>query len=132
MLDGLPESFVLGLSFIEGAGGSIAFVAAVFLSNLPEALGATASLERSGWPSARILLMWGALVAVSTVAAAAGYAFFDARSALTGLHVQAFAAGAILAMLADTMIPEGFREGGRFAGIVLVLGFIFAVALSEA
>jgi ZIP family zinc transporter len=129
VLDGIPESFVLGLSFVGGGGASVALVAAIFLSNLPEALGATSDLVDAGWRRARVVGMWVLIMVVSALASAAGYAFFDARSDLSGVLAQGFAAGAILAMLTDTMVPESFESGGRFAGLATVLGFILAVAL---
>ena len=130
ILDGIPESFVLGLTIVSGGSVSVAFMAAVFTSNLAESIAASASLDRAGWQRARIVGMWLAIVAISTIAAAAGYAFFEDRSGVTGARVQAFAAGAILAMLAEAMIPEGFRFGGRFVGVVTVLGFVAGVGLN--
>jgi ZIP family zinc transporter len=132
VLDGVPESVVLGLSFVEGGSVSVSLLAAVFVSNLPEGLGATSDLRASGWSAQRIMMLWASIAVVSAVAAGVGYAWFDSRDASTGAHAEAFAAGAILAMLADTMIPEAFREGGRFAGIVTVLGFVTGVALTGA
>jgi ZIP family zinc transporter len=132
ILDGIPESVVLGLSFIGGGSVSVSLIAAVFMSNLPEALGATSSLTRSGWSAANVLLLWTSIALVSALAAGLGYAYFDALPSNTGVRANAFAAGAILAMLTDTMVPESFREGGRFAGIVTVLGFVVGVALTAA
>ena len=129
VLDGIPESFVLGLTLITG-DVSTAFVAAVFVSNIPEAVGASASLSQAGWKSARIMGMWTGIAAVCVVASVLGYAFFDNATGKTGQRVEAFTAGAMLAMLADTMMPEAFEQGGRWAGLATVLGFILAVTLS--
>jgi ZIP family zinc transporter len=128
VLDGIPESFVLGLTLI-GDDLSIAFIAAVFVSNLPEAVGATSSLASSGWSRARIMGMWAGLAVLCIVFAMLGYAMFESAEGATGRRVEAFAAGAILAMLADTMMPEGFKQGGNWAGMATVFGFILAVTL---
>jgi ZIP family zinc transporter len=131
VLDGLPESFVLGTSLVSGGAVSLAFIAAVFLSNLPEAISGTSGLRAAGWPSGRILGMWSAVVAGSVVAAAAGYAALDAMPGLDGAIVLAFAAGSLLVMLADTMMPEAFQLGGRAAGLLTTLGFALAFALTQ-
>jgi zinc transporter, ZIP family len=130
LLDGVPESIVLGLSFLTGDGVSVALLAAVFISNIPESIAATTGLSRSGWPHRRILLMWTAIAIVSGVSAGLGYGIFTSFSDLTGAFAQAFAAGAMLTMLADTMMPEAFRYGGRRTGLFTVLGFATAVGLS--
>jgi zinc transporter, ZIP family len=130
VLDGIPESVVVGLTLLSGDGLSIAVVAAVFLSNLPEAIAATTGFVSDGISPARILLLWTAVALVSAAAAALGYAALgDAGPGLVA-SVQAFAAGAILTMLADTMMPEAFRHGGPVAGLVTTLGFVLAFGLS--
>ncbi|HEX5937218.1 MAG TPA: ZIP family zinc transporter [Actinomycetota bacterium] len=132
VLDGIPESIVVGLTLLSGEGLSVAVVAAVFLSNLPEAMAATTGFVAAGARPARILLLWSAVALVSATASAIGYAVLgDASSGLVA-YVQAFAAGAILTMLADTMMPEAFEHGGRVAGLATTLGFVFAFGLSVA
>jgi len=126
VLDGIPESIVLGLSLLEGAGVSISMLTAVFLSNLPEALSSTAGLSKSGWGRQRILGLWGLVSVVSALSSLAGYAFFDGASEATIAFVQSFAGGALLTMLADTMIPEAFKFGGKQVGLVTTLGFALA------
>jgi ZIP family zinc transporter len=106
-------------------------VAAAFLSNFPEAVGATVGLRNGGSPPRRLMGAWIAIVAVSAVAAAVGYVILDDASPAIGSLIQAFAAGAILTMLVDSMIPEAFEEGGRPVGLVTVLGFALAVGLSQ-
>jgi ZIP family zinc transporter len=130
VLDGIPESAVLGLTLLQGGTVSVAMLAAVFLSNLPEAVAATAGLRASGWRSSRLLLLWAGIVAVSGLAALAGYGLFDAASPSVVAFVLAFAGGAILTMLADTMMPEAFANGGRWVGVVTTLGFATAFAIS--
>jgi ZIP family zinc transporter len=131
VLDGIPESFVLGLTIVTAGSVNVAFMVAVFVSNFPESLAASASLSDAGWQSRRIVAMWTMIALVSALAAAAGFAFFEMRGQLAGQRVQAFAAGAILAMLADAMMPEGFKFGGQLAGLATVLGFIAGIGLNS-
>jgi zinc transporter, ZIP family len=126
VLDGIPESIVLGLSLLGGGRVSIAMVPAVFLSNLPESLSCTAGLKKSGWPRQRILGLWVVVSVLSALSALAGYAFFDGASEETIAFVQAFAGGALLTMLAETMMPEAFEYGGKQVGLVTTLGFALA------
>jgi ZIP family zinc transporter len=130
VLDGIPESIVLGLSILTGGSVSVAFLAAVFLSNLPEAIAATAGLTAGGWARARILGLWALVVLVSAVAALLGYGLFDSASPRLLAFVLAFAGGAVLTMLADTMIPEAYEHGGKLVGVVTTIGFGAAFALS--
>lgn len=130
VLDGIPESIVLGLSLVLGGSISIGLLAGIFLSNLPEGLGATSGLAAAGWPSRRIRGMWLLIVAVTAVSAAVGYGLFSHAANATGAFVQAFAAGALLTMLADTMAPEAFEDSGPVAGLATTAGFILALALS--
>ena len=129
VLDGIPESMVIGLTIYEGGAVGAAFLAAVFISNLPEAISSTSGLVSSGWAKMRILWMWIAIAVVSALASLAGYALFQDSSPDTVAFVLAFAAGAILTMLADTMMPEAFEHGGKLAGIVTTLGFAVAFAI---
>jgi zinc transporter, ZIP family len=130
VLDGVPESIVIGGSLVLGGGVSVAMVAATFLSNLPESLGASVGLVSAGVSRGRILIIWTAIVVVSGLAAALGYTLLDNASPDLGAFFQAFAAGAMLTMLADTMMPEAFAEGGKPVGLLTVLGFTLAVWLS--
>ncbi len=130
VLDGVPESAVLGLTLVDGGTVSVAMLAAVFLSNLPEAVAATSGLRASGWVSSRVLLLWAGVVVVSALASLAGYGLFDSASPSVVAFVLAFAGGAILTMLADTMMPEAFGYGGKWVGVVTTLGFATAFAIS--
>jgi ZIP family zinc transporter len=126
VLDGIPESIVLGIGLLGGTGVSVAFIAAVFISNLPEGLAATTGLVTSGWPRARILMLWTLVALVSAVSALLGYAVFDGASPGTVAFVLSFAGGAILTMLADTMMPEAFAYEGRLVGLFTAAGFALA------
>jgi len=121
---------VIGLSLLEGGGVSVAVIAAVFLSNLPEAMAATTGLAASGWTRARVLGLWTAVMLVTAVASLLGYALLDGASVRSLSFVLAFAGGAILTMLADTMMPEAFEHGGRAVGLATTLGFGLAFALT--
>jgi ZIP family zinc transporter len=129
VLDGIPESFVLGLTVLPG-GVSMSLLAGVVLSNLPESMSSSAGLKAAGWPQGRVLAMWSAVVLVSALSAAAGFAMLDPASGQTGAMVQAFAGGALLAMLADTLLPEAYVVEGALTGFLVVAGFAISLALS--
>jgi ZIP family zinc transporter len=130
VLDGIPESAVIGLTLLEGGAVSVAMLVAVFLSNLPEAVAATSGLAEAGWRRILILELWGGVMLVSALAALAGFAFFDGASPSVVAFTLAFAGGAILTMLADTMMPEAFEYGGKLVGVFTTLGFATAFAVS--
>jgi zinc transporter, ZIP family len=130
VLDGIPESMVIGVGLIEGNGVSVAVLAAVFLSNLPEALAATTGLSTSGWRPAYIMGLWAIVALVSGIASLVGYSVFTGADPDALAFVLAFAGGAVLTMLADTMMPEAFEHGGRLTGVVTTLGFAVAFGLS--
>src|SRR5215207_7974096 len=129
VLDGIPESFVLGLTVLQG-GVSVSLLAGVALSNLPEGMSSSSGLKVAGWPRGRVMAMWSAVVLVSALSAAAGYVLLDPHSGRTGALVQAFAAGALLAMLADTLLPEAYAVEGVLTGPLVVAGFAVSLALS--
>jgi hypothetical protein len=123
------ESMVIGLTIYEGGAVGAAFLAAVFISNLPESISSTAGLVSGGWKKARSLWMWIAIALVSGLASLAGYGLFQDSSPDTVAFALAFAAGAILTMLADTMMPEAFEHGGKLVGVATTLGFAVAYAI---
>jgi ZIP family zinc transporter len=129
VLDGIPESLVLGIGLALGGSISVAFLAAVFISNLPEAIGASVSLRAAGMKPRWIYGMWGSIVVTSALSAAVGFAVAT-QIGSSGELVQAFAAGALITMIADTMIPEAFEHGGNVTGLATVLGFGLAALLS--
>ena len=130
VLDGIPESMVIGLGLVEGGAVSAAVIVAVFLSNLPEAIAATSGLLTAGWRRGRILGLWMLVALVTALASLAGYAWFDGASDETVAFVLAFAGGAVLTMLADTMMPEAFEHGGKLVGLATTLGFAVAFAIT--
>ena len=129
VLDGIPESFVLGLTVLQG-GVSVSLLAGVALSNLPEGMSSSSGLKAAGWPQRRVVAMWSAVVLVSALSSAAGYLLLDPHSGRAGALVQAFAAGALLAMLTDTLLPEAYDVEGVLTGPLVVLGFAVSLALS--
>jgi ZIP family zinc transporter len=129
-LDGIPEQMVLGIGIASGEGVSVGLLVAIFVSNLPEAIGAATDLRASGQRPGAIRRLWLAIAAVCTIAGLAGWAIADATSGNLRAGVDGFAAGALLVMLVDSMIPEAARKAGRPAGLVTVLGFAVAAGLS--
>jgi ZIP family zinc transporter len=132
LLDGIPESVAIGVSMVDGGGVGVAVVAAVFLSNVPEGMSAATGLAKAGRSRRWILLLWVGVAGLSAVAAAVGFAALGGASASVIAVIQAFAAGAILTMLADTMMPEAFENGGSSVGVVSTVGFVLAFLLSKA
>ena len=130
LLDGIPESVVLGTTLVAGGGIGVPFLAAVFFSNVPESLSAAADLRREGHRPAWIIGLWVVVAVVSGLAAAFGYALLGGMGESAVPLIQSFAAGAILTMLADTMIPEAFADGGDWTGLATVFGFAAAFLLS--
>jgi zinc transporter, ZIP family len=131
LLDGIPESAAIGISLIEGGGVGIALVAAVFLSNVPEGLSSAAGMRRAGRSPAYVLGLWGAVTLASTLSALLGYLFLDGASGNVVAFIQSFAAGAILTMLASTMMPEAYEDGGPLVGVITTVGFLMAFVLSR-
>jgi len=132
VLDGIPESVVIGASLLTGESASVAVIVAVFLSNVPESISASRDMLGGGWSRGKILALWGIVVAASTLAAGIGYALLDGSSGSWIAAIQAFAAGAILTMMADEMIPEAFEATGhrKSVGLALAFGFALSAALS--
>ena len=131
VLDGIPESFVLGLTILQGAV-SVPLLLGIILSNLPEGMSSSSGLRAAGWPARRVMTMWSFVVVASAISAAVGYFLLDPSLGRTGALVQAFAAGALLAMLADTMLPEAYEVEGAFTGSLVVAGFAVSIILSAA
>lgn len=130
LLDNVPESVILGMGLALGGVVNVAFILAVFISNLPEGIAGTTNLAIAGYPRRRIFWMWIALVFLSAACAGLGYATVLWLPEATGRLAQAFAAGAMLTMLADAMMPEAFDHGGKAVGLSTVLGFLTAAVLS--
>jgi len=132
LLDGIPESVAIGVSLLGGGAVGIPVVAAVFMSNIPESLSASSGLKKTGRSTGYILGLWTAVLAASTIAAALGYVLLDGADPAVIAVIQSFAAGAILTMLADTMVPEAVEHAGALVGLLTALGFVAAFLLSMA
>lgn len=132
LLDGIPESVAIGVSLLGGSTVGLTVVAAVFLSNIPESLSASSGLHAAGRSTRYIMGTWLAVTASATLAAALGYVLLDGADPAVIATIQAFAAGAILTMLSDTMVPEAVEHAGPTVGLVTVLGFTTAFLLSMA
>ncbi len=130
MLDGIPESAVLGLTLLQTGDIGVSMLVAVVISNLPEGIAATTGLRNGGWTTTRVMALWGVVAITSAIAAGLGYALLDGASDTTIAFILAFAAGAILTMLATSMMPEAYEHGGRDVGIVTVFGFAVAVLVN--
>ncbi len=129
ILDGIPESIVIGLGIFEGGKVSLAMLVAVFISNLPEAIAGTTGMKAGGWKNSKIILLWLFIVVVCAFASLAGFSLFSGASETWLAFIQAFAGGAILMVLANSMIPESYEHGGKVTGLVLVFGFFVSVAM---
>jgi ZIP family zinc transporter len=130
-LDGIPEQLVLGIGLASGEGIGIGLLVAIFVSNLPEAIGSASAMRRAGIAERRIVCLWGAVAVICTLASVAGFVIADLVSGDLRAAIDGFAAGALLVMLIDSMIPDATRESGRVAGLVTTLGFAVAMALSS-
>lgn len=130
LLDGVPECAVLGLTLLEGGSVGAAMLAAVFISNLPEGIAATTTLRRGGWDTPRTIRLWVVLVLACALASPIGYAALGGASTWLLAAIFAFAAGAILTMLATSMMPMAYRLAGRLAGAATVAGFAVAFAIN--
>jgi ZIP family zinc transporter len=132
LLDGVPESIALGLSLLDGNGVGVAVLAAIFISNLPEGLSSAAGMKANGRSAHYVFGVWGSIAVACGVSGALGCLLLDGAAPETIALITAVAAGAILAMIADTMIPEAFRETRVYTGLIATLGFIVAFGISRA
>ena len=130
-LDGIPEQLVLGIGLAAGEGVSASLLLAIFISNLPEAIGSSSEMHESGKPKRTIMRLWLAVAVIVTVATVLGYGLADVTGRSFTAGIDGFAAGALLVMLIDAMIPEARSKAGRVAGLASVLGFAVAAGLSS-
>jgi zinc transporter, ZIP family len=131
-LDGIPEQLVLGIGLAAGEGVSVGLLVAIFVSNLPEAIGSASAMREAGRSTRAILALWTFVAVCCALATVAGSALGDAVSGELRAAIDGFAAGALIVMLVDSMIPDATEDAGRQAGLVTVLGFALAAALSIA
>jgi ZIP family zinc transporter len=130
LLDGIPEQAVLGIGIASGEGVGLSLLLAIFVSNLPEAIGSASEMQEAKRPGRRIFLLWTVVAVICTLAAVAGYAIAEPAGNNFRAGIDGFAAGALLVMLIDSMIPDATGKAGRVAGLVTTLGFAVAAGLS--
>ncbi|MFJ9054763.1 ZIP family metal transporter [Streptomyces sp. NPDC102409] len=131
LLDGIPESVVIGTSLLGGGRVGLATVGAVFISNLPEGLASSAGMRSAGRSRRYVFTLWGSIALISALAAVAGYTLLGGAPEAVLAVITALAGGAILGMIADTMIPEAYDKVHLLTGLVTVVGFLSAFALSH-
>ncbi len=131
LLDGVPESVVLGVSLLGGGGVGVAMLAAVVISNVPEGLSSVAGMKRAGRGAGYVFGVWGVIAVASGVSAALGNVLLDGASPQLIAVITAVAAGAILAMIADTMIPEAYERARLYTGLCTTAGFLTAFVVER-
>ena len=129
ILDGIPESIVIGLGLFEGGTIGIAILVAVFISNLPESIAGSTGMKSSGWSKFKIQSLWLLIAVICAASTVAGFSLFSGVSQEWLSFINAFAGGAILIMITNSMIPEAYEHGGKLAGLFTVLGFAISVAI---
>lgn len=131
LLDGIPEQAVLGIGLASGAGVSVALLVAVFVSNLPESIGSASQMRAAGKSTGAILRLWLVVTLVCALATVGGFALADVVGGSFKAGIDGFAAGALLVMLVDEMVPEAKDKAGNRAGLATVLGFAVAAGMSN-
>ncbi len=132
LLDGVPESVVLGISLLGGSGVGVPVLVAIFISNLPEGLSSAAGMKNAGRGAGYVFGVWGSIAVASGLAGLLGALLLQGAPDAAIAAITAVAAGAILAMIADTMIPEAFERAHLYAGLVTTLGFILSFTIEHA
>jgi ZIP family zinc transporter len=131
VMDNIPENMALGISLVTGGAVNIVLIAAIFISNFPEGLASTEGMKSNGRSKKYILILWSIAVIVGTISTAIGFAVLSKASPFVISVAISFAAGAILVMLAESMIPEAFEEGGSKIGLAVMAGFTIAFVLGR-
>lgn len=131
VLDGIPESIAIGLTIISGGVVSMATVAAVFISNIPEGLSSSVGMKYMGWSKKAIFSLWLVISIISGLASLAGYSIFNYLPPDANAATLALASGALLTMIADTMLPEAFMETHEYTGLIMALGFLLSFILTK-
>jgi zinc transporter, ZIP family len=131
VMDNIPENMALGISLVTGGAVNIVLIAAIFISNFPEGLASTEGMKSNGRSKKYVLGMWSIAVIIGTISTAIGFAVLSKASSFAISVAISFAAGAILVMLAESMIPEAFEEGGSKIGLAAMAGFTVAFILGR-
>lgn len=127
VVDGVPESVIFGIQLATGLPVSPSFLAAVMVSNVPQSIAPSADLAAAGWSLGRLAKLWGMVVLACGVASVLGYVVADAVDGVTGARMAALAAGGLLAMLTNSLIPFAFERGGQLAGVATAIGFCLSI-----
>jgi ZIP family zinc transporter len=127
VVDGVPESIIFGIQLATGLPVSASFLAAVLVSNIPQAIAPSADLAAAGWGPRRLGRLWLLVVLACGVAAALGYLAANASGDVTGAGMAAIAAGGLLAMLTNSLMPFAYERGGELAGAATVVGFCLSL-----
>jgi ZIP family zinc transporter len=127
VVDGVPESVIFGVTLATGLPISASFIAAVMISNVPQAIAPSADLAAAGWSASRLARLWGAVVLACGIAAALGYAAANSIDSVDGTRMAALAAGGLLAMLTNSLMPFAYERGGQLAGAATVVGFCLSL-----
>ncbi|MBN8193078.1 ZIP family metal transporter [Bacillus sp. NTK074B] len=131
IMDAIPESIIIGVSFIESQSMQWVFIIAIFISNLPESLSSSIGLKLDQYSTRRILFLWGSVVILSSLSSLLGYVFLENAPESTSYLIGAFGAGGLLAMVSSTMMPEAYEEGGPIVGFLSSLGIILSFILTN-
>lgn len=131
LLDGMPEQAAIGIGLAAGGPVGVSLIAAVFLSNVPEAVASAAAMKERKRPAGMVLALWAGVALAGTVATVLGRVVLGDASGDVTAFVLAVAAGAVIVMLTDAMIPTAVRKGGKAVGLVTCLGFALAVLADQ-
>lgn len=131
VIDAVPESIMIGASLITGAGVSMLLVIAIFISNIPEGLSSTVGLKNGGYSRTKILGLWAVVLLISALASLGGYLFMENAGEYATAIIASFAGGGIMAMIASTMLPEAYDEGGPVIGLMAALGLLASLILDH-
>lgn len=129
IMDAIPETAMIGLALASGNGVSVALIAAIFISNLPEGISSTSGLKKSGFSTTKVLIMWGFVLAASALSSLAGYSLHDLMTEDAQAILSSFAAGAIIAMICSTMMPEAYEKAGPIVGFITACGIFITLLL---
>ncbi|KON87782.1 membrane protein [Sporosarcina globispora] len=131
IMDAIPESIMIGTSLLEADSVSFLLVTAIFISNFPEGLSSTSGMKKSGYSKKKIILLWSTVFVISGIASMAGYIFLDGASKEVLSGIAGFAGGAIIAMVASTMMPEAFEDSGPMTGFIAAIGLLASLVLDH-
>ncbi|WP_456274636.1 ZIP family metal transporter [Bacillus sp. AK031] len=131
IMDAIPESIIIGVSFIGTQPIQWVFILAIFISNLPESLSSSIGLKMDDYSVRKILFLWGSVVVLSSLSSMLGYIFLQGASESISYLIGAFGAGGLMAMVSSTMLPEAFEQGGPVVGFISSVGIILSYILTN-